>query len=173
MCEDAVLLILTFRRDEFYTLSPLNEGQCLHIYMYTYALKDFSRGRRTLGPFIYVLDTRPRQNVLETSSRYASVQIASTVKCSRYPFVQIYNRHTSRSVQYDLLCLHCATCEVLLTCTLRADSGLPAKPRPIRTCSRFHIVQTAFRRRTKGVICSENMVWSCSSWNCSSGKTTL
>ena len=33
-------------------------------------------------------------------------------------------------------------------CTLRADSGLRAKPCPIRTCSRFHIVQTAFRRRT-------------------------
>ena len=41
------------------------------------------------GPFIYVLGTRARQNVLETSSRYTSVQIASTVKCSRYPFVQI------------------------------------------------------------------------------------
>ena len=47
----------------------------------------------SMGPFIYrymyVLGTRPRQNVLETSSRYTSVQIASTVKCSRYPFVQI------------------------------------------------------------------------------------
>ena len=37
----------------------------------------------------YVHGTRPRQNVLETSSRYTSVQIASTAKCSRYPFVQI------------------------------------------------------------------------------------
>ena len=117
--------------------------------------------------------TRPRQNVLRTSSRYTSVQIASTVKCSRYPFVQIWNRHTSRSAQYDLLCIHCATCEVILTCTLRADSGLRAKPRPLRTCSRFHIVQTSFRRRTKGAICSENMLWPCSSWNCSSANTTL
>ena len=49
-----------------------------------------------------------------------------------------------------MLCLHCATCEVILTCTLHADSGLRAKPRSVRTCSRFHIVQTAFRRRTKG-----------------------
>ena len=75
--------------------------------------------------------------------------------------------------QYDLLCIHCATCEVILTCTLHADSGLRAKPRPLRTCSRFHIVQTSFRRRTKGAICSKNMLWPCSSWNCSSGNTTL
>ena len=64
-------------------------------------------------------------------------------------------------------------CEVILTCTLRADSGLRAKPRPVRTCSRFRIVHTSFQRRTKGAICSENMVWPCSSWNCSSGNTTL
>ena len=92
------------------------------------------------GPFLYILGTRPRQNVLETSSWYTSVQIASTVKCSQYPFVQIWNRYTSRSAQYDLLCIHCATCDIILTCTLRADSGLSAKPRPVRTCSRFHIV---------------------------------
>ena len=48
--------------------------------------RDVSRKRVCVGPFIYVLGTRPRQNVLETSSRYTSVQIASTVKCSRYPF---------------------------------------------------------------------------------------
>ena len=72
-----------------------------------------------------------------------------------------------------LLCMHCATCEVILTCTLRADSSLRAKPCPVSTCSRFHIVQTSFRRYTKGEICSENMVWPCSSWNCSSGNTTL
>ena len=50
----------------------------------------------------YVLSTWPRQNVLETSSRYTSIQIASTVKCSWYPFIQILNRHTSRSAQHDL-----------------------------------------------------------------------
>ena len=59
-----------------------------------------------MGPFIYVLGTRTRENVLETSSRYTSFQIASTVKCSQYPFVQILNLHTSRSAQYDLLCIH-------------------------------------------------------------------
>ena len=48
-----------------------------------------------------------------------------------------------RSMTYCVMCIHCATCEVILTCTLRADSGLP---RPLRTCSRFHIVQTSFRR---------------------------
>ena len=41
---------------------------------------------------------------------------------------------------------------------LHADSGLRAKPRPVRTCSLFRIVQTSFRRRTKGANCSENMV---------------
>ena len=64
-------------------------------------------------------------------------------------------------------------CEVILTCTLRADSSLRAKPHPLRTCSRYTSVQTSFRRLTKGTICSENMVWPCSSWNCSSGNTTL
>ena len=50
-------------------------------------------------------------------------------------------------------------------CTLRADSGLRAKPRPVKTCSQFHIVQTSIRRHTKGAICSENTVRPCSSWN--------
>ena len=50
---------------------------------------------------------------------------------------------------------------------------LRAKPRPLRTCSRFHSVQTSFWRHTKGAICSENMLWPCSSWNCSNGNTTL
>ena len=77
-----------------------------------------------------------------------------------------------RSMTYCVY-IHCATCEVILMCTLHADSGLRAKPCPLRTCSRFHIVQTSFRRRTRGAICSENMLWPCSSWNCSSGNTTL
>ena len=42
--------------------------------------------------------------------------------------------------------IHFVICEVILTCTLRADSCLCAKPRPVRTCSRFHIVHTSFRR---------------------------
>ena len=87
----------------------------------------------TLSPFIYVLGTKPWQNVLGTCSRYTSVHITSTVKCSRYRFVQICNRHNSRAAQYDVLCIHCATCEVILMCTLRADSGLRAKPRPLST----------------------------------------
>ena len=66
----------------------------------------------------------------------------------------------SRSAQYDLLCrpIHCAMCRItqgwwdqlISMCALRADSGLRAKPRPGRTCSQFHIVQTSFQRRTKG-----------------------
>ena len=46
----------------------------------------------------YVLRTRPRQNVLETSSQYTSIQIASTVKCSRYPFVLGSPSYTLRNV---------------------------------------------------------------------------
>ena len=78
----------------------------------------------------------------QPSSRYTSVHIASTVKCSRYPFVQILNGHTSRSAQYDLLCIHCATCEVISVCTLCADSGLRAKPRPLRTL--FLVAQRSY-----------------------------
>ena len=89
--------------------------------------------RAYMSPFIYVLGTKPWQNVLGTCSRYTSVHITSTVKCSRYRFVQICNRHNSRAAQYDVLCIHCATCEVILMCTLRADSGLRAKPRPLST----------------------------------------
>ena len=37
------------------------------------------------GPFIYVLGTHTLENVLETCSRYTSIQISSTVKRSRYP----------------------------------------------------------------------------------------
>ena len=44
--------------------------------------------------------------------------------------------------------IHCAMCEVILTCTLCADSGLRAKPRPLRTCFGF----TSFRLRFGGVL---------------------
>ena len=39
----------------------------------------------TKSPFIYVLGTKPWQNVLGTGSRYTSVHITSTVKCSAVP----------------------------------------------------------------------------------------
>ena len=81
--------------------------------------------------------------------------------------------HASRSAQYDVLCIHCATCEVILMCTLRADSGLRAKPRPLRTLFSVHERSYLFWMCTKGAICSENMVWPCSSWNCSSGNNSL
>ena len=81
--------------------------------------------------------------------------------------------HASRSAQYDVLCIHCATCEVILMCTLRADSGLRAKPRPLRTLFSVHERSYLFWMCTKGVICSENMVWPCSSWNSSSGNNSL
>ena len=110
----------------------------------------FSVHERSQSPFIYVLGTKPWQNVLGTCSRYTSVHITSTVKCSRYRFVQICNRHNSRAAQYDVLCIHCATCEVILMCTLRADSGLRAKPRPLSTL--FSVPQRSylFWRRTNG-----------------------
>ena len=81
--------------------------------------------------------------------------------------------HASRSAQYDVLCIHCATCEVILMCTLCADSGLRAKPRPLRTLFSVHERSYLFWMCTKGAICSENMVWPCSSWNCSSGNNSL
>ena len=67
-------------------------------------------GKNSLGLFIqvYVLGTRPRQNVLGTSSRYTSVQTASTVKCSRYP------------LRSDLKSAHISVCTVwLIVYTLR------------------------------------------------------
>ena len=79
-----------------------------------------------------------------------------------------------RSMTYCVGPIHCAMCEVILMCTLRADSGLRVKPRPVRTCSRFHIVQTLFRRHTKrGDLFREHGFDRGSSWNCSSGITTL
>ena len=83
--------------------------------------------------------------------------------------------HASRSAQYDVLCIHCATCEVILMCTLHADSGLRAKPRPLRTLFSVHerSYMYLFWMCTKGAICSENMVWLCSSWNCSIGNNSL
>ena len=131
----------------------------------------------------YVLGTRTQENVLETCSLYTSVHITSTVKCSRFPFIQILiGTHVGlRNMTYFVYCAMCrsllndwqAADEVILTRALRADSGLRAKPRPVRICSRFHSVQTSFQRRTKGAICSKNMVRPRSSWNCSSRNTTL
>ena len=56
---------------------------------------------------------------------------------------------------------------------MRARRRCVLSPLPVE-----HVLSTiAFRlrfwRHTKGAICSENMVWPCSSWNCSSGNTTL
>ena len=84
--------------------------------------------------------------------------------------------HASRSAQYDVLCIHCATCEVILMCTLHADSGLRAKPRPLRTLFSVHERSYLFWMCTKGAICSENGVYrehvprTCSRWNCTENK---
>ena len=118
--------------------------------------------------------TTPGKNVLETSSRYTSVQIASTVKLFLVP------------LRSDLKSAHISVCAVwLIVYTLRnvwdhSNNALSVlvvvcvlSPAQLEHVSPFHIVQTSFRRRTKGSICSENMLWPCSSWNCSSGNTTL
>ena len=133
-----------------------------------------------LGPFICSRYTTPAK----CSSNKFSVHERSD--CEHWnvlgtPSFRFKIGTSSRSAQYDLLCIHCATCEVILTCTLRADSGLRAKPCQVRTCSQFHIVQTSFQRRTKGASCSENTVrfrtrsdykkW-CVPRTCSSSKST-
>ena len=92
----------------------------------------------------YVFGTQPRQNVLGTCSWYTSVHITSTVKCSRYPFVQVENG--------THLGLRSATCEVILMCTLCADSGLRAKPHPLRTLFSVHERSYLFWMCTKGAI---------------------
>ena len=100
------------------------------------------------------INYRTHQKVTKTLNKVINSSMKHKMSMA---YVRIY-RHTSQSAQCDLLCIHCAMCVVILTCTLRTDSSLRAKPCPVRTCSQFHIVQTLFRRRTKGAICSENMV---------------
>ena len=97
-----------------------------------------------LGPFIYVLGTQPRQNVLGTCSRYTSVHITSTVKCSRYPFVQVENgTHLGlRSMTY---CVYTAQRVRSFWCALSvliADSMLI--PAHLEHCSRYTSIHTCF-----------------------------
>ena len=119
----------------------------------------------TLGPFMFSVHN-PGKSVHERSY-YEHCEMFSV------PIRSGWKWHASRSAQYDVLCIHCATCEVILMCTLRADSGLCAKPRPLRTLFLVHERSYLFWMCTKGAICSENMVWPCSSWNCSSGNNSL
>ena len=83
--------------------------------------------------------------------------------------------HASQSEQYDVLCIHCATCEVILMSTAKLSTvhGLRAKPRPLSTLFSVHERSYLFWMCTKGAICSENKVWPCFSWNCSSGNNSL
>ena len=127
----------------------------------------------TMGPFIYVLGTQPRQNVLGTCSRYTSVHITSTVKCSRYPFVQVENgMHLSlRSMTY---CVYTAQRVRSFWCPLSVLIAVCVlSPAHLVHCSRYTSVHTCFGCVLRGAICSENMVWPCSSWNCSSGNNSL
>ena len=96
------------------------------------------------GPFIYVLGTQPRQNVLGTCSRYTSVHITSTVKCSRYPFVQVENgTHLGlRSMTYCVYTAQrvrsfwCALSVLIAVCVL--------SPAHLEHCSRYTSVHTCF-----------------------------
>ena len=85
------------------------------------------------------------------------------MNCSRYHSIQIGNRHDSRTAQFDFNALHCATWKPSSPNDWQADPGTwralaaaVCEAPPSRTCSRYHSVQTSFRRRTKGAICSEN-----------------
>ena len=97
-----------------------------------------------LGLFIYVLGTQPRQNVLGTCSRYTSVHITSTVKCSRYPFDQVENgTHLGlRSMTYCVYTAQrvrsfwCALSVLIAVCVL--------SPAHLEHCSRYTSVHTCF-----------------------------
>ena len=103
----------------------------------------------------------PRENVLETSSRYMSVQIASTMNVLGTPSFR-FKIGTHLGLRSMTYCVHtCRLHNVLKNNTRLMRSFQCAKPRTVRTCSRFHIVQTSFPRRTKRAICSENMVQPC------------
>ena len=103
--------------------------------------------RGDFGPVhIYVLGTQPRQNVLGTCSRYTSVHITSTVKCSRYPFVQVENgTHLGlRSMTY-MYCVYtaqrvrsfwCALSVLIAVCVL--------SPAHLEHCSWYTSVHTCF-----------------------------
>ena len=103
-----------------------------------------------MGPFIYVLGTQPRQNVLGTCSRYTSVHITSTVKCSRYPFVQVENgMHLGlRSMTYCVYTAQrvrsfwCALSVLITVCVL--------SPAHLVHCSRYTSVHTCLGRVLRG-----------------------
>ena len=59
----------------------------------------------------------------------------------------------------------CALSVLIAVCVL--------SPAPLRTLFSVHERSYLFWMCTKGAICSENMVWPCSSWNCSSGNNSL
>ena len=85
-----------------------------------------------------------RQNVLGTCSRYTSVHITSTVKCSRYPFVQVENgTHLGlRSMTYCVCTAQrvrsfwCALSMLIAVCVL--------SPAHLEHCSRYTSVHTCF-----------------------------
>ena len=87
-----------------------------------------------MGPFIYVLGTQPRHNVLGTCSRYTG-SYYEHCEMARYSF------RLKRASQW-VKTIHCATCEVILMCNSPCWSGLAAKH--LEHCSRYTSVHTCF-----------------------------
>ena len=94
-------------------------------------------------------------------------------ECSRYPFVQVENgMHLGlSSMTYCVYTAQrvrsfwCALSVLIAVCVL--------SPAHLEHCFSVHERSYLFWMCTKGAICSENMVWPCSSWNCSSGNNSL
>ena len=109
--------------------------------------------------FIPLHNYRPTQKVWISGGPFICSRYTTPAKCSRNMF-SVHERS-----YYE----HCE----MFSVPIRADSGLRAKPRPLRTLFSVHEHSYLFWMCTKGAICSENMVWPCSSWNCSSGNNSL
>ena len=108
--------------------------------------------KHSTGPFIFVLGTQPRQNVLGTCSRYTSVHITSTVKCSRYPFVQVENgTHLGlRSMTY---CVYTAQRVRSFWCALSVLIAIcMLSPAHLEHCSRYTSVHTCFGCVLRGTV---------------------
>ena len=116
----------------------------------------------------YVLGTQPRQNVLGTR---AFILPALWNVLGTHSFKVENGMHLGlRSMTYCVYTAQrvrsfwCALSMLIAVCVLS-----PAHLE-VRTLFSVHERSYLFWMCTKGAICSENMVWPCSSWNCSSGE---
>ena len=97
---------------------------------------------------IFSLVQIPSGNVLGTKfSVHLCVQITRLMR-PRYLFVQIiYTWRDSRAAQFDFNDHTAQPENPWLNGVMTHALPLSAKPHPVRTCSRFHSVQTSFRRQ--------------------------